>query len=68
MAREPLPQVQGRGRGEGSRHPPARKPSSSLPPVVPAQSLPSLSMFSGRRWMDSYWEPKPTPGARRLGE
>ena len=25
-------------------------------------------MFSGRLWMDSYWEPKPTPCARRWGE
>ena len=25
-------------------------------------------MFSGRLWVDSYWEPKPTPCARRWGE
>ena len=25
-------------------------------------------MFSGRLWMGSYWEPKPTPCARRWGE
>ena len=25
-------------------------------------------MFRGHLWMDSYWEPKPTPCARRWGE
>ena len=60
------PRPRGGGRGRGQDTLPARKPSRSLPPALPPHKYhPSVGIARGRRWMDSHWEPKQMPGARR---